>query len=76
MSSENYRYYCLDGSGHLHNTEWFHAESDEDAIAQIEAKHPDGQCEIWKGRRLVAKLSPRRAVRLDRLRVDLVGLSV
>ena len=60
MSSESYRYYCLDGTGHLHSAEWFKAENDEDAVAQIEAKHPDGTCEIWQGRRLVAKLSPRR----------------
>ena len=60
MPSDNYRYYCLDGVGHLHSAEWFHAETDEDAIAQIEAKHPDGTCEIWQDERLVAKLSPRR----------------
>jgi hypothetical protein len=46
MPSENYRYYCLDGAGRLHSAEWFHAESDEDAVAQIEAKHADATCEI------------------------------
>lgn len=56
MPSENYRYYCLDGTGHLHGTEWISAVSDEDAITQVEAKHPDGQCEIWQGQRLVARL--------------------
>lgn len=60
MSSENYRYYCLDGAGHLHDAAWFCAESDADAIAQIEAKHPDATCEVWQGKRLVAKLSPKR----------------
>lgn len=60
MSSENYRYYCLDSTGHLHFAEWFEAEHDEDAIAQIEAKHPRELCEIWQGTRLVAKLSPER----------------
>ena len=60
MASENYRYYCLDATGHLYGAEWFHAETDDDAIAQIEAKHPDGICEIWQGKRLVAKISPRR----------------
>ena len=59
-SEKNYRYYCLDGAGRLHSAEWFHAQTDEDAIAQIEAKHPDGICEIWQGKRLVAKVSPRR----------------
>jgi hypothetical protein len=56
MPSDNYRYYCLDGTGHLHGTEWFSAASDEDAIAHVKAKHPDGQCEIWQGQRLVAQL--------------------
>ena len=61
MSQSSYRFYCLDGSGQLHNAELFQAESDADAIAQIEAKHSDALCEIWQGQRLVAKLSPRSA---------------
>lgn len=60
MSEDNYRYYCLDSAGHLYSAEWFHAESDEDAIAQIEAKHPDSTCEIWQDKRLVAKFGPKR----------------
>lgn len=60
MPSENYRYYCLDGAGRLHDAAWFKAESDEDAIEQIKAKHPDSKCEIWRGKRLVAALSPMR----------------
>ena len=60
MPSGNYRYYCLDSTGHLYGAEWFDAETDEDAIAQIEVKHPDGMCEIWQDKRLVAKISPRR----------------
>ena len=60
MSHENYLFYCLDSAGRLHEAAWFEAEDDEDAVAQIEAKHQDATCEIWQGRRLVAKLSPRR----------------
>ena len=60
MPSDNYRYYCLDGTGHLHGTEWFEAASDAEAIAQIEALHPNDTCEIWEGKRLVASLAPRR----------------
>ena len=58
MSLENYRYYCLDGAGRLHDVAWFVAESDADAIAQIAAMHPDSKCEIWQGKRFVAALSP------------------
>jgi hypothetical protein len=60
MPSENYRYYCLDSTGHLHSTEWFYAESDEAAIALIQAEHPNDTCEIWEGQRLVASLPPTR----------------
>jgi hypothetical protein len=60
MPPQSYRYYCLDGVGHLHLADWIAAESDEDAIAQIETRHPDGKCEIWQGSRLVASTSPRQ----------------
>lgn len=60
MTLENYRYYCLDGAGHLHDAEWFYAESDDEATAQIEARHPNSKCEIWQGKRLVASIAPRR----------------
>lgn len=56
MSSENYRYYSLDGTGRLNGAEWISAASDEDAIAKVKAKHPSSQCELWQGRRLVAQL--------------------
>jgi hypothetical protein len=60
MSAEDYRYYCLDASGRLHEADGIAAENDADAIAQITAKHPDAKCEIWQGRRLVAAISPNR----------------
>ena len=56
MPSENYRYYCLNGAGHLESAKLFHAENDEDAVAQIAAKHPNDKCEIWQDQRLVAQL--------------------
>ncbi len=55
-----YRYYCLDSTGRLHSAQWFNATNDAEAIAQIEAKHPDATCEIWQDNRLVAKLAPQR----------------
>lgn len=60
MSQQAYRYYCLDGVGHLHSAEWLDAASDEEAIAEVGERHPDGKCEIWQGRRLVAKITPER----------------
>jgi hypothetical protein len=60
MPPQSYRYYCLDGMGNLHLADWIVAESDEDAIAQIEARHPDGKCEIWRGTQLIASTAPRQ----------------
>jgi hypothetical protein len=73
MPSETYRYYRLDGVGHLEGAEWFEADNDEDAIAQVSSKHPKDKCEIREGKRLVASISPNR-LRLSRLRVNRVGL--
>lgn len=60
MPSGNYRYYCLDGAGRLHGTEWLSAENDDAAIAQVSSLQPDSKCEIWQGRRLVAAIAPKR----------------
>jgi hypothetical protein len=58
--SQDYRYYCLDRLGSLHITQWITAASDEDAIAQVAARHPDSQCEVWQGKRLVAAFKPQQ----------------
>lgn len=60
MPSENYRYYCLDGAGHLHEAQWFYAATDDEAAAHVATKHPDARCEVWQRNRLVASLSPAR----------------
>jgi hypothetical protein len=48
-----YRFYCLDGTGKLHDAEWFEADSDEQAVATIQARHPNDKCEVWRGDRLI-----------------------
>ena len=58
MSSITYRYYCLDATGRLHDAHWFDAGSDEEAVAHVQAKHPDGKSEVWQEQRLVAALAP------------------
>ena len=60
MPSEHYRYYRLDGIGHLRSGEWLEAASDEDAVGQIVARHTKAMWEIWQGERLVARQTPRR----------------
>lgn len=61
MSSETYRYYRLGGSGHLAYAKWIEATSNEDAVAQVEAKFPGERSEVWLGSRLVATLSPQQS---------------
>jgi hypothetical protein len=58
MSSEEYRYYHLDGDGRIHAAEWISAVNDEQAVEQVRANHPASKCEVWKGSRLIAKLVP------------------
>lgn len=64
MPSDPYRYYCFDSLGQLHNASTFQAaDNDQAAIVLIEAKHPKDTCEIWQGKRLVAKVAPKPASR-------------
>jgi hypothetical protein len=60
MPPENYRYYCLDATGRIHDAQWFHATDDEEAVGLIAARHPDAKCEIWQGKRLVATVEAQR----------------
>jgi hypothetical protein len=70
-----YRHYSVDPSGHLNSGEWFAAENDADAIAQIGVQHPNELCEVWQGQRLVAKLSPAKVTaRLERASVGLAPM--
>ena len=65
MPSKNYRYYRLDGAGMIQEAQWFDAENDADAEAQIAVMHPDASCEIWHDKRLVASVGPPTRRRLS-----------
>ena len=55
-----YRLYCLDGANKVASAEWIDADDDEAAV-EAATEMMDGQeCEIWEGRRLVARLNFRR----------------
>lgn len=61
MSQEpNYRVYCHDGVNKVISAEWVDARSDAEAIAFVEATYPHYDCELWLGRRLVAKIQSNR----------------
>ena len=51
-----YRLYCLDGANKVASADWIEADDDEAAI-EVAKKMMDGyECEVWQGRRLVARL--------------------
>jgi len=51
-----YRLYGLDGVNRVASGEWFDAEDDKTAI-EVAKKMMDGHdCELWQGRRLVARI--------------------
>jgi hypothetical protein len=52
--------YFLDSSGWLLYFELFETGSDQEAVAAVRASNPQAICQIWNGRRLVAKLDPNR----------------
>lgn len=57
MSS--YRLYGLDGVRKVASAEWIDADDDHAAIEAAKTKFDGGDCEVWQGRRLVARLDGR-----------------
>ena len=55
-----YRLYGLDGVDKVASGEWFEAEDDETAIEVAKTLMDGHDCELWQGRRLVARLPRRR----------------
>ena len=56
----NYRLYCLDGANKVASAEWIEADDDEAAIEVARGMHEGQHCELWQGRRMVARLDLRR----------------
>jgi len=56
----DYRLYCLDGANKVASAEWVEADDDEAAIEVAKQMHEGQQCELWQGRRFVARLDLRR----------------
>lgn len=56
----DYRLYGLDGVSKVSSGEWFEAEDDETAI-EVANKMMDGHdCELWQGKRFVARIERKR----------------
>jgi hypothetical protein len=56
----HYRIYCLDGANKVDSAEWVEANDDQAAIAIVSERHQGHKCEVWDGKRLVARLDLRR----------------
>ena len=52
-----YRLYSLDGVRKVASGEWFDADDDEAALAVAKGKMDGHDCELWSGKRLVARLA-------------------
>ena len=57
---KTYRIYCYDARQRIVSADWLEAADDADAIARAEAQGYGSKCEIWDGKRLVAKLEADR----------------
>ena len=55
-----YRAYFFDAKQRVLTADWVKAETDDAAIANVEAGNYGTKCEIWDGERLVAQLEADR----------------
>lgn len=51
-----YRLYHVDGSGRFSAAEWIEAENDDSAVQSARAACKSIACELWQGRRFVARI--------------------
>ena len=51
-----YRLYHIDGGGRFSAAEWIEADGDESAIEAARAVSRSLACELWQGRRFVARV--------------------
>ena len=56
----DYRVYCHDSALKLVSAEWLEATTDAEAIDAVQRLYSKLDCEIWRGKELVAKLVPGR----------------
>lgn len=53
----SYRLYGLDGVSMVASGEWIEAGDDQEAIEAARKRFDGGDCELWQGQRLVARLN-------------------
>ena len=52
-----YRLYGLDGVDKVASGEWFEADDDDTAVEVAKTKMDGHDCELWSGKRLVARIA-------------------
>ena len=55
-----YRLYCLDGANKVASAEWIEADDDQDAVEAAKQMMDGHDCEVWQGKRLIARLPRHR----------------
>ena len=55
-----YRLYCLDGANKVASAEWIDADDDDSAVEAAKVQMDGQDCEVWQGKRLVARLPRKR----------------
>ena len=55
-----YRLYCLDGVDSVASAQWIEADDDSAALDAADELRDGRTCELWEGKRLVARLDHRR----------------
>jgi len=58
---DDYRLFCIDGSGRFTMSHEFEAADDAEALAKARGMRLSVKCELWQRSRMVAVLEPHRA---------------
>ena len=59
MGVAGYRLYGLDGVNRVASGEWIEADDDKTAIAAATEMMDGHDCELWQGRRMIARIKSR-----------------
>lgn len=57
-----YRIYCLNEEGRFQKVKEIEASSDSEALAHARSLEHSGECEVWRGSRLVGRVEPAGAI--------------
>jgi len=67
MRMHQYRIYCLDDEGRFRKVKEVEAPDDADALSRARALGHSGECEVWRGSRLVGRIEPQSGERQQSL---------